>query len=323
MMGDCLSKVVRMSAGEQPVRGGVSEIGEFNLDCGCHIWPQEQIGPGIRSLPRQLSGCVTIERSDRADHRTWNTGIAGPEAVGVNVDPDSAISPKRSDDQDGRGACRDPGDALGHRDDQHQPETGYHRGSQRPPPKRHVQSLVVVHAAQPMATPGTGGRWPTGRYFSVCGGYRHVMPESEVEIAVRRLDPDLPLPSYAHRGDAGADLMTATDITIAPQARALVPTGIAVAIPPGYVGLIHPRSGLAARSGLSIVNAPGTIDAGYRGEIRVLLINQDPEVPVTLHRGDRIAQFVVQRVELGRFVEVRRLPESDRGEGGYGSTGGF
>jgi dUTP pyrophosphatase len=145
----------------------------------------------------------------------------------------------------------------------------------------------------------------------------------ELDVRVVRLDPDLPLPQYAHPGDAGADLVTAVDLTLAPGERAMVPTGVAVALPDGYVALVHPRSGLAARHGLSIVNTPGTIDAGYRGEIKVMLINHDPQAAVELRRGDRIAQLVVQRFERARFVEVERLPDSARGDGGYGSTGGF
>ncbi|MFN8195113.1 MAG: dUTP diphosphatase [Nocardioidaceae bacterium] len=144
-----------------------------------------------------------------------------------------------------------------------------------------------------------------------------------VEVQLQRLDPDLPPPSYAHPGDAGADLVTAVDVTLEPGERVLVPTGIALALPPGYVALIHPRSGLAAKHGLSIVNTPGTVDAGYRGEIKVLLVNLDPREPVVLHRGDRIAQLVLQRVEHARFVDVEELPDSPRGAGGYGSTGGF
>ena len=146
---------------------------------------------------------------------------------------------------------------------------------------------------------------------------------TDLTIQVLRLDPGLPLPAYAHPGDAGADLMTAVDVTLAPGERALVPTGIALALPDGYVALVHPRSGLAARHGLSIVNTPGTIDAGYRGEIKVLLINHDPSETITLHRGDRVAQLVVQRFERAEFAEVEALPESSRGSGGYGSTGGF
>ena len=145
--------------------------------------------------------------------------------------------------------------------------------------------------------------------------------EHDLDIEVVRLDAGLPLPSYAHPGDAGADLHTTVDVTLAPGERALVPTGLSIALPDGYVGLVHPRSGLAARNGLSVVNAPGTIDAGYRGEIKVLLINLDPVEPVTLSRGDRIAQLVVQRFERARFVEVGVLPDSRRGAGGYGSTG--
>jgi dUTP pyrophosphatase len=140
---------------------------------------------------------------------------------------------------------------------------------------------------------------------------------------LHRLDAGLPVPSYAHPGDAGADLMAAVDVALQPGERALVPTGVAIALPEGYVALVHPRSGLAARHGLSIVNTPGTVDAGYRGEIKVLLINLDPTEPIELKRGDRIAQLVLQRVEQARFVEVDVLPESVRGDGGYGSTGGF
>jgi dUTP diphosphatase len=142
-------------------------------------------------------------------------------------------------------------------------------------------------------------------------------------VPVIRLDPDLPLPSYAHPGDAGADLVTAVDVSLRPGERALVPTGIAMAVPDGYVALVHPRSGLAARHGLSIVNAPGTIDSGYRGEVSVLLVNLDPSETIELRRGDRVAQVVFQRVEQAAFTEVEVLPESVRGVGGYGSTGGF
>ncbi|HET9501188.1 MAG TPA: dUTP diphosphatase [Marmoricola sp.] len=146
---------------------------------------------------------------------------------------------------------------------------------------------------------------------------------ARLEVAVQRLDPDLPVPSYAHPGDAGADLCAREDVTLAPGERRLVPTGIALALPEGYVGLVHPRSGLAFRSGLSIVNAPGTIDAGYRGEIKVCLVNLDPHVAIVLHRGDRIAQLVIQRHETATFVDTAALPDSARGTGGYGSTGGF
>ncbi len=142
-------------------------------------------------------------------------------------------------------------------------------------------------------------------------------------VLVRRLDPDLPLPTYAHAGDAGADLVAARDVTLAPGERTMVGTGIAVALPEGYAAFVHPRSGLAARHGVSIVNAPGTVDAGYRGEINVLLVNTDLREPVHLRRGDRIAQLVVQRVERAAFREVAELPETVRGTDGFGSTGGF
>jgi dUTP pyrophosphatase len=146
-------------------------------------------------------------------------------------------------------------------------------------------------------------------------------------LAVVRLDRDLPMPSRAHDGDAGVDLFSAVDVELAPGQRSLVPTGIAVAIPHGMVGLVHPRSGLAARVGLSIVNSPGTIDAGYRGEIKVALINLDPREPIVVHRGDRIAQLLVQRVELPELVEVTSFDEAglahtSRADGGHGSSGG-
>jgi dUTP pyrophosphatase len=147
--------------------------------------------------------------------------------------------------------------------------------------------------------------------------------DARVEVLITRTGPDVPVPSYAHPGDAGADLVTTVDVHLEPGERALVPTGVAIALPDGFVALVHPRSGLAARFGVSIVNAPGTVDAGYRGEIKVLLVNLDPREPVDLVRGDRVAQLVVQQVEKARFVEVERLPGSARGEGGYGSTGGF
>jgi dUTP pyrophosphatase len=139
---------------------------------------------------------------------------------------------------------------------------------------------------------------------------------------VQRLHSDLPLPAYALPGDAGADIVAAEDITLAPGERALLPTGIAIALPDGYAAFVHPRSGLAARAGLGLVNAPGTIDSGYRGEIKVIVINHDPVDPIVLRRGERIAQLVFQQVEQARFVEVEVLPASERGAGGHGSTGG-
>lgn len=145
---------------------------------------------------------------------------------------------------------------------------------------------------------------------------------STLEIRVVRLDPQMPLPRYARRGDAGADLPTAEDVVLEPGERRVVGTGLALAIPEGYVGLVHPRSGLAARAGLTIVNAPGTIDAGYRGEIKVCLLNTDHERPVHLARGDLVAQLVVQAVATASFVEVDALDDTERGAGGYGSTGG-
>lgn len=145
---------------------------------------------------------------------------------------------------------------------------------------------------------------------------------STVRVEVRQLDPGLAVPRYAHDGDAGADLCAAVDVVLAPGARILVPTGVAVALPSGYVGLVHPRSGLASRLGVTVLNAPGTVDAGYRGEIQVNLVNHDPVTTATIARGDRIAQLVVQRVERADFVVVDRLADTTRGAGGHGSTGG-
>ncbi|WP_239076774.1 dUTP diphosphatase [Actinocatenispora rupis] len=150
-----------------------------------------------------------------------------------------------------------------------------------------------------------------------------VAASGTVEVLVRRLDDGLPEPCYAHPGDAGADLVAAEDVELAPGTRTLVRTGVAIALPDGYVGLVHPRSGLAARLGVTVLNAPGTVDAGYRGEILVNLVNHDPDRPARISRGDRIAQLVVQRVERARFHVVAELPESRRGAGGHGSTGGF
>lgn len=146
-------------------------------------------------------------------------------------------------------------------------------------------------------------------------------PAEAVVVPVRRLDPDLPLPSYAHSGDAGADLYAAEDAEIGPGERRLVRTGLALALPVGYVGLVHPRSGLATKHGVTVLNAPGTVDSGYRGELLINLVNHDPLNVAKIIRGDRIAQLVVQRVERAHFHGVENLPDSARGTGGHGSTG--
>jgi dUTP pyrophosphatase len=145
-----------------------------------------------------------------------------------------------------------------------------------------------------------------------------------LEVSLVKLDPDLPVPGYAHEGDAGADLHAREDVTIAPRGgRALVPTGVAIALPPGYAGFVVPRSGLALRHGVTCLNTPGLIDSGYRDELRVVLVNTDPDEPYQVRRGDRIAQLVVQAVDEAKFVEVTdgELPESARGLGGFGHTG--
>lgn len=151
------------------------------------------------------------------------------------------------------------------------------------------------------------------------GGYGF---DPVVEVLVQRLAPDLPLPVYALPGDAGADIVAAADIVLAPGERAVLPTGVAIAVPAGFAAFVHPRSGLAARAGLGLVNAPGTIDSGYRGEIKLIVINHDPAASLHLSRGERVAQLVVQPVARAQFVEVAELPPSHRGTGGHGSTGG-
>jgi dUTP pyrophosphatase len=143
---------------------------------------------------------------------------------------------------------------------------------------------------------------------------------SDVDVLVVRLDAGLPLPARAHPGDAGVDLYTAIDVELGPGERAVVPTGLAIALPDGYAAFVHPRSGLAADHGVTLVNAPGTVDAGYRGEIKVIMFNTDSGSPVRFARGDRIAQLVIQRVESPVFHEVTELPGSGRGSGGLGST---
>ena len=145
-----------------------------------------------------------------------------------------------------------------------------------------------------------------------------------LEVHVRRLDPDVPLPVYAHPGDAGCDLVTTQDADVAPGERVVLGTGLAMALPPGYAAFVHPRSGLAARHGIGIVNSPGTVDAGYRGELQVIVVNHDLREVLHLRRLDRVAQLVVQRVEQVLWREVTgELPDSVRGTGGHGSTGGF
>src|SRR5947209_5088369 len=149
------------------------------------------------------------------------------------------------------------------------------------------------------------------------------LPHTEPDVLIQRLDAGVPLQSYSHPGDAGADLTTAEDIELGPGERALVRTGLAIALPAGYAAFVHPRSGLAARHGVTLVNAPGTVDAGYRGQIQVVLLNTDRREAIRVQRGDRIGQLVIQRVERAVFRAVGQLPESGRGAGGFGSTGGF
>ena len=143
----------------------------------------------------------------------------------------------------------------------------------------------------------------------------------KLQVLITRLDESIPLPRYAKGGDAGADIVSRIDITIQPGERALVPTGISIALPDGYAAFVHPRSGLAIKHGVTMVNAPGTVDAGFRGELQCIMINHDPHESITFKKGDRIAQLVIQKVERAEFVEVRDLPGSGRGTDGFGSTG--
>ena len=142
-----------------------------------------------------------------------------------------------------------------------------------------------------------------------------------LKVLITRLDETIPLPRYAKGGDAGADICTRVDVTIEPGERALVPTGISIALPDGYAAFVHPRSGLAIKHGVSMVNTPGTIDAAFRGELQMILINHDLREPISFKKGDRIAQLVIQKVERAEFIEVDSLPGTERGEGGFGSTG--
>jgi dUTP pyrophosphatase len=142
-----------------------------------------------------------------------------------------------------------------------------------------------------------------------------------LQVLITRLDDSIPLPTYAKAGDAGADIVSRVDITLMPGERALVPTGISIALPDGYAAFVHPRSGLAIKHGVTMVNAPGTVDAGFRGELQCIMINHDAHESITFKKGDRIAQLVIQRVERAEFVEVKELPGSGRGTGGFGSTG--
>lgn len=144
---------------------------------------------------------------------------------------------------------------------------------------------------------------------------------TQLEIQIKMLEEGLEAPSYAKVGDAGADLRSSVNLVLEPGQRALVPTGVAIALPEGYVGLVHPRSGLAAKHGITVVNAPGTVDSGYRGEIKVCLLNTDSQETFTIEKGDRIAQLVIQKYETAQFVLVDELPDSERGAAGFGSTG--
>src|SRR5262249_18114255 len=183
--------------------------------------------------------------------------------------------------------------------------TGYHHHG--------VRSTSRYSGGESPPREARGGVRSAPGFISARGALPGMGGASQLEVLVRRLDAGAGLPAYALPGDAGADIVTTVDVVLAPGERAVVPTGIAIAMPDGYAAFVHPRSGLAARAGMSLVNAPGTIDSGYRGEIKVIVINHDPVAPIVLRRGDRIAQLVIQRVEMGEFVEADVLPASQRG----------
>ena len=149
----------------------------------------------------------------------------------------------------------------------------------------------------------------------------HTPTQPVINLPIKRLDPTVELPSYAYEGDAGLDLRASEDVVLEPFERRLISTGLAIAIPEGYAGFVQPRSGLAFKQGLSMANTPGLIDAHYRGELKICAINLDPRTPITVHRGDRIAQLVIQQVPVVRLQEVAELDETDRGAGGFGSSG--
>lgn len=182
----------------------------------------------------------------------------------------------------------------------------------------YLEHGYVIQARLPARIKAADGRY---RDELLLAKHLPAPPPPGVALRLRRLDAGLPLPAYAHAGDAGLDLYARGDVTLRPGERAIVPTGVAIAVPQGCVGLVHPRSGLAASHGVALVNAPGTIDAGYRGEVKVILVNLDPREAVTLARGQRIAQLVVQRVEAVQVVEVDALDDTSRGRGGFGSSG--
>ncbi len=211
---------------------------------------------------------------------------------------------------------------------------GTQSGTPATPDKAWLTSNAIKVASPKPSGHHHHGAHSRSRYRTLCEVTREPDTRPRVvcglvstRLAVVRLDPELPLPTRAHPGDAGVDLFSAQDVELGPGQRALVPTGIAIAVPVGMVGLVHPRSGLAARVGLSIVNSPGTIDAGYRGEVKISLINLDPTDAIVIRRGDRIAQLLLQRVELPELVEVTSFDEAGlanttRGDGGHGSSGG-
>lgn len=307
-----------MARADDPVRRGVVLVIQPDPDHAGYPWP---VHDECRRIQIATEGTALLRRRDDFHVLDESAGQPGLPHSQLVVD-DLHLGPPQPQRQ---------GHGEREQNDVRQPGTNTRvahvhfgredsRGDQgkRPRPPRGVQPFPEGHG------PPTGGQ--VGRASHFCA-FRHAYrvvshPVSNVQVLLTRLDPGVPIPGYARPGDAGADLVTTTDVRLQPGERALVGTGIALALPEGYAGFIHPRSGLAAASGLSVVNAPGTVDSGYRGEIKVCLINQDPAEPLSLRRGDRIAQLVVQRVEHAVFHEVDELPESHRGDGGYGSTGG-
>jgi len=278
-------------------------------------------GQRVQIRPERGADGVAAERLDGCDVLQGKVCIVNPQlgSVDLDVDPDAdpADPPEERGHDRQHHEVRHPGAQAGIAKMDLGGEERSRGQADRPPPQREAQPFVMAtHGCEAIPT----GPGETDSLFPMAS------PEDDhgmaLPVLVQRLDEELPLPAYAHPGDAGADLVTAVDAELGPGERAVLPTGIAIALPEGYAAFVHPRSGLAARFGVTLVNSPGTIDTGYRGEIKVIVINHDSTRPVSFRRGDRIAQLVVQRVERVHWIESGDLPDSARAAGRHGSTGG-
>lgn len=300
-----------MPRGDQPERRGIGGIVDVYRDASVKIGPRVHVRPRIGIDGHHAAVVLAVERGGAAEmcgvQKRFPHGQPGRRALDERR---TELGDQRHRTQGADDERNDGSDASG--GNQKNPATGRADGQATNPPRRRRSQALSVRGHSIQSRPDTA------RGQRLVGGGRVGRMS---EVLIRRLDPDVPLPAYARSGDAGADLVSTADVLIAPGERTLVPTGIAMALPEGMAGFIHPRSGLALRHGLSIVNTPGTIDAGYRGEIKVLLVNHDHSAAVRIERGDRIAQLVVQRVEHVTFTEASELDDTERGSGGYGSTG--